>query len=259
MAKRYDEPSLRPAIFTAIIEGRSHVDKVKERLGKKCIRLPVTLNILKLIKETLSRSQWIYGEIRLFWVICTLAFSGGFRIHELLSKLEKSFDPAFTLLSSDIRLSNVKIGKKTVEVIQVRVKSPKEDRIGKDVIVDVYQSGGFACPVSAYKKWTETNPPISTNKPAFRIPNGTPLTGKTFNKNLRELLSNHLDYSKGKITSHKFRGGLASMLGLLGYEDEQIQAMGRWSSRSFEDYIKLSRTKRAKMAREMASLMSKHC
>ena len=156
LAKIYDEPSLRPAIVSSVIEGRSHIDKVKERLGGRCIRLPVTLNIMKLIKATLNRSNDSYGVIRLIWAICTKAFSGGFRIHELLSRLENSYDPAFTLLTSDVKVARVKIGNKPVEVLQVRVKSPKEDRIGKDIIVDVYESGGFACPVRAFKKWKET-------------------------------------------------------------------------------------------------------
>jgi hypothetical protein len=43
------------------------------------------------------------------------------------------------------------------------------------------------------------------------------------------------------------------MLGQAGFEDQEIMATGRWSSRVFERYIKLARTKQA-TARENSAL-----
>ena len=45
---------------------------------------------------------------------------------------------------------------------------------------------------------------------------------------------------------------MATLLGQMGCGDEEIQAMGRWSSRAFEAYLKMPRTKRAMMAKKMA-------
>ena len=73
---------------------------------------------------------------------------------------------------------------------------------------------------------------------------------------MKELLSPYIDYSKKKISTHSFRGGMATLLGQLGFADEEIQAMGRWSSRAFEAYLKLPRTKRACMAKKMANICS---
>ena len=46
---------------------------------------------------------------------------------------------------------------------------------------------------------------------------------------------------------------MATLLGQIGFSDEEIQAMGRWSSRAFESYMKMPRTKRATMAKKMSS------
>jgi hypothetical protein len=41
------------------------------------------------------------------------------------------------------------------------------------------------------------------------------------------------------------------MLGTLGYDDEDIQEVGRWSSRAFEEYLMLPRTKRMAVAKKI--------
>ena len=53
---------------------------------------------------------------------------------------------------------------------------------------------------------------------------------------------------------HSFRAGMASLLGTLGYTDEDIQAVGRWSSRAFLAYLKLPRTQRLTMAKKIGEL-----
>ena len=256
LVKGFDEPVLRPALVKNIIGGKCHMDTICDRLSKRAKRMPVTVNILKLLKSTLNESKMNYGDKRLLWAVSVIAFSGAFRIHELLARKQGSFDPSFTLLQRDIKLVKVKIGQSEQEILTVKLKSPKEDRIGRDVIVDVYTTGGLLCPVRAYKKWLETCPPLEAKKPAFRQTDGVPLTGRKMNKVLKELLSKHLDYRKAKISTHSFRSGIASMMGSLGYSDEDIQAVGRWSSQAFESYLKMPRTKRAKMAREIAKRLS---
>ena len=192
----------------------------------------------------------------LVWAVCLICFFGGFRIHEILSKTKRYFDPAFTLLGKDIKVAKVKVGKESLSVLQVLIKSPKEDRIGNKIIVDIYETKGKFCPVKYFQRWMESKPPCSNNKPAFLKPDGSPFSGSDFNRILRSLLSPHLDYNKTKISTHSFRGGMATLLGQLGYSDEDIQAMGRWSSRAFESYLKMPRTKRVTMAKRLARFCS---
>ena len=50
------------------------------------------------------------------------------------------------------------------------------------------------------------------------------------NKYLEIYLKGKADYLGGKVTSHSFRAGLATARARLGYEEEDIKAMGRWKS-----------------------------
>ena len=45
------------------------------------------------------------------------------------------------------------------EVIQVRVKWPKENKTGGEFVVEVFESANDHCPVKALKKWWGRNPP----------------------------------------------------------------------------------------------------
>lgn len=244
-------PVLRPDIVKTILQGAHHQDTIRERLENKPKRLPVTENMMKMIKLELGNQGYTMKKMRLIWAVCSISFFGGTRIHELLSRKENSFDPSFTLLARDIKIKKIKIGKETEKILQISIKSPKEDRIGREVIIDIYSSHGLLCPVKAFEKWLNTNPPADADKPAFRDENGTPLTGRKLNQILKTCLSEHINYEDGYVTSHSFRSGIASLMGTLGYTDSQIKAVGRWSSSAFESYLKLPRTKRAEMARKI--------
>ena len=247
-------PILRSDLVKQILEGRVHMDTVQKRQGNKPTRLPVTPTVLKLLKLELKSSTLSKENKRLLWAVITIAFAGGFRIHELLSTMEAKFDPLYTLLGEDIKIKPITHRGEKIETLQIKLKSQKTDRIGVDCIVDVYESNGAFCPVKAFNKWKRTTNQLQNLKPAFREDNGKPLTGKNFNKHLKQLLSNHIDYSMGNITSHSFRAGIATLMGELGYSDDEIKALGRWSSRAFETYLKLPRTKRLEMARAIGNL-----
>ena len=247
-----DIPALRHPIINSILEGKAHIETVNARLKNKPKRLPITLNLLKLIKAKINIWEESDQMRLLVWSVCLICFFGGFRIHEILAKSKNVFDSAFTLLGKDLKVTNIKVGKENLSTLQVLIKSPKEDRVGKEFIIDVYETKGSLCPVKYFQRWKNSNPPNSQRKPAFLKPDGSPLTGQEFNKILKTLLGPHIDYTKRKVSSHSFRGGMATLLGQLGYSDEDIQAMGRWSSRAFEAYMKLPRTRRAIMAKKLA-------
>jgi len=219
-------PILRPDIVKTIIMGAKHQDIIKERLENKPKRIPVTVDMLKMIKIELGGMRIPQERRRLIWAVCTLNFFGGFRVHETLSKAEGYFDPAFTLLSRDIKIKQIIVGKTKEKILEVKLKSPKEDKTGKTIIVDIYESHGLLCPVKAFEKWKRTNPPEDRNKPAFRDETGTPLTGRKLNGILKMCLKKHIHYTGGSVSSHSFRSGIASLMGTMGYSDSQIQAIG---------------------------------
>lgn len=253
ICKGIEPPSFRTALVNLVLKGISNKEGAEKRGKKVGSRLPVTLNILRLLKILIGKLGIPKVDKKLLWTVCTVAFAGAFRIHELLCKTESIFDPAHTLLTDDVTLSTSHAGAVT---LHIRLKCPKESRNNADTIVDVYESGSDTCPIAAYKTWFN-EASHKEKMPIFRCKSGTPLTGKKFNTYIKSMLRPYIDQSKGKFVSHSFRIGLASMLGSLGYEDDDIKAAGRWSSRAFQTYLKLTRTKRARMGKTISALARK--
>lgn len=246
--------TLRSPVINQIMQGACNLDAMQKRLGNKPTRLPVTPAVLKLIKAELKASPLPKQDKLLYWTICTIAFMGAFRIHELLSRVEGSYDPSFTLLGRDVNMKTIKVNKKEMRTLTILLKSEKSDRVGKSTIVDVYESGGMFCPVRAFEKWKSATTVFASNLPAFRLDSGKPLTGRKFNTMLKQMLGKHLHYERGRISSHSFRSGMASLMGKLGYTEQEIQAIGRWSSQAYQTYLKLPRTQRMRMARHIGNI-----
>ena len=222
------------------------MEVIVARQGRKQKRLLVTLNLMKLLKVEIKIMYSSQVDRALLWAVSTIAFNGCLRIHELLARKETEFDPEFTLLNLDIIVKQINVSKTETTVHQNRLKSPKEDRIGKVKIIDIYQSNGIICPIKPYNRWDKLWADRDPGTPVFRMENG-----HRFNKYLKELLGTHIDYRQGKITSHSFRAGMATLLGQIGFSDKDIRAIGMWSSDSFERYLKLPRTKHSEIARNI--------
>ena len=248
--KGMGEPDLRAGRVKWLLTGKKNMDIMEKKQNPGTKRLPVTIAVLKLVKALLRDCLLTAMEKLLVWSICCLAFNGCFRIHELLCKEGGKFDPHFTLLNENLMV--VKDGGR--EVIQVWVKWPKENKTGGEFVVEVFESANDHCPVRALKKWWGRNPPREDGLPAFRRENGEAMTGKHMNSVLKDLLKDHVDYKRGKITGHSFRSGVPSILGAAGYTEEEIKVVGRWSSRAYECYTKLPRVKRREMAMGIGSL-----
>jgi hypothetical protein len=78
------------------------------------------------------------------------------------------------------------------------------------------------------------------------------LTGSKLNKLLKEWIGEVVP----GVSTHSFRIGAASMMGKLGFSDNDVKAVGRWGSRAFESYIRLPRTKRKMVAEKLAKYVA---
>lgn len=247
------EPNLRSGQVKLVIRGQENIDATAKRNGSNKGRLPVTMALMKILKDKIRNQNWVKQKKFLIWAVATLAFHGGFRIHELLARLQSTFDPDFTLLSEDAHIKTHIEGPTKTKFVELSIKNPKENKVGTVVIVDVFETGGHTCPVKAFEKYNSTRD-HTRGLPLFRDETDTPLTGGKLNKILKHLLQDVIDYRLGSICTHSFRSGLASLMAEKGLTDEEIQIMGRWSSRAYELYIKLPRTKRATTALRLGKL-----
>jgi hypothetical protein len=236
-----------------VVKGKQNMDNIESRRIGQPGRLPMTLTMMKLLKACIRTWAVDIDMKLLVWAVSTIAFHGSFRVHEILCKTEREFDPDFTLLGKDVKLTSQKCMTESRERLAFNIKCPKEARTGQSVVVDVFETKGATCPVKAFKRWKnriERKP----DEPLFTDKENRPLTGRRLNKIVKGLLEVHIDYRKGKVSSHSFRAGMASLLAEKGFEEDEIKVTGRWNSRAFECYTKLPRTRREEIARKLGEI-----
>ena len=253
IAMGFKTNSLRTPFINQIICGKKNKETVENITENSREKIPITPKMMLLIKKDLKTSNFDNKTQLLIWSACTLLFYGAFRGGEILSTREKSFDPVTTLRGRDISLRTIKVKNEKIQVLQIKLKSEKTNKTGHANIVDVYASNNRCCPIAAWKKWhgaTQFHPSL----PAFMLNQESAFTCKKLNQYLANFNKKYINTPGRSLSTHCFRSGLASTLAKIGYSDEEIQRTGRWSSRAFQDYIRLPRTQRVTMAREIARL-----
>jgi hypothetical protein len=243
-------PIIRTGLVKLVLKGLTNRDNIASKSEHLSGRLPMTTNVMLLLKKLIERLDMNKKDKAMIWAVATVAFAGAFRISEILCKNESTFDPDFELLGRNVPFSLDNSGQATAHFT---LKCPKESKGNKVTIVDVFQNDGPLCPITAIRNW-DRGSTKDPNLPFFRFSDGTPLTGAKLNLILDKTLGAYTDKTVGKFTTHSFRIGLATELGRLGYSDEEIMAAGRWSSRAFEAYIRLKRTKRAPVAKKISKI-----
>lgn len=253
LCQGHNKVDLGGDLVSHVLTGLEQEDRLRDKQGGKRDRMPVTLDMMKAIRVNLRRMQWALGRKRLVWAMAALAFSGSFRVHELLSHSKTRYDPTSTLLMEDISFGFRGEGGKKTRVLKVFLKAPKEAKGKEGVVVDLFETNSYLCPVVAMEKYLASLSFVaSKSSPVFRTGQGQGYTGVAFNADLKVVLRNVVDWDKSKLTSHSFRAGLATELASLGYSDQDIMVLGRWRSDAYLHYVKTARTRRLKVVEEVA-------
>ena len=250
-AKGFEELNTNSALIDEVLEGHKKLknpqplDPSQSRKRQKG-RLPCTLNTLRWLKTKIKLSNLSPSEKVLMWGACSIGFFGSLRLGELLSKLETEFDPNTSLLKKDfVIVKGDKIDDR--RALHLRIRSSKTNKTGKPETVIVYETNDACCPVKAAEKILHLNRNLSQDKPIFSLGNLKLLTQNKFNFHLKVLTEGSAYH--GRLSGHSFRAGIPSILGKLGYSDEKLKKVGRWSSRAFTFYTKLGRTNRQQVAK----------
>ena len=253
IALGFNEPVLREPIVKLILKGQSNWDMVRKKISGQVGRLPVSKKVLLLIKKMIQKQSLPQSEKLLVWAVSTVLWNGSFRVHEILGRVQREYDPQTTLLWEDVREREVVVDGSTVTALAFKIKSPKVDKVGTGDYVEVYWTGGFNCPVTAFQRWRRASRVEEQPKmPVFRLTQGCCYTGQQLNKRLEELTGELCSHVKGgKITSHSFRAGVASEMCKAGYSEQDILAAGRWGSDAYKSYCKLGSTYRANLVRTL--------
>ena len=211
MQKGFFSAWIRPEIIKQITRGACNRDQLEKRMLGKTGKHAMTPDLMWILKSKLGLFAWRRSRKRIVWAVSTLCWAGALRIHEVLARSSSCYDPLTTMMASDVKLCKTKVNTKMVETLKVLIRHPKEERLSSGVVIDVFATGDFMCPIKAYKDWQKDKVvKLSTQKPLFRLAEGQNFTGALFNKDLKLLLKDEVDYEKTPITSHSFRRGLAN-------------------------------------------------
>lgn len=190
---------------------------VRRTRSSNDVRQPMTVSILSaLIRKLMS---WVLPkyEFHLIKAMFTLAFHFGLRISEITTS-------PHNLQFEDIKVENSQLS--------ITFKKFKHYQ-GLPLIHTIKASFSTICPVSAII--TFCNLRGKQPGPLF-ILKGKPISSQFFNSNLKALLEQC--NIKGKITSHSFRIGAATLWASLKYSETQIRNLGRWKSNAFHKYLR---------------------
>jgi hypothetical protein len=248
IVRGWPAPPVRTDLINLIIRGKKNIQAAEKRVVPTPDRQPITPDILALLKARLGTWDAPPADKRGVWAVASVCFHGAFRLGELLCKSESVFDPQYALLGMDTDIDTSYSENGCKGVCRIRIKSPKEDKINRSLIVDVFGTGENLCPVKAMAAWRAAGGGGDPELPLFRLTNGKLLTPRKFMVVVRSRLRGYLDGVDRSIAGHSFRIGLASMLAALGYSEADIKAMGRWSSRAWLEYVKHPRTLRIEVA-----------
>ena len=252
LEKGTNPPVIRTDLVNLVLHGEANRDNLKKKTGKKKSRIPMTPTSLKLLKAELSASDMSYHDKRLIWAVSSILYFGALRPGEVLCKNSNSFEPTSSLLLKDLTVKACKINEKDSKLLQVYISSEKTNTTGKGRLIDIYSCpASDLCPVRAYSKFCEASNLKDDGKPAFRLRSGKNFTTNLFNKKLKQYLGKHLNSETGFVSGHSFRIGITSLVSQLGYDEDQIKSLGRWSSQAYLSYIRLPRTRRQEIARAL--------
>ena len=125
-----------------------------------------------------------------------------------------------------------------------RSQSATKFGAGSNVVVGRTESG--ICPVTALLDYVSIRG--DHPGPFFVLETATPITKPWFVAQLRGILA-AVGLPQGQFAGHSSRIGAATTAALVGIEDSTIQALGRWQSAAFLQYIWTPKSQLAAMSR----------
>ena len=144
VSKGIDPPVIRSDFVKQILRGKLNADNIVKRSTPQAKRMPVTIAVMQLMKELIRTCDKSLINKCLLWSVCTLAFAGSFRVHELLCRSSTTFDPDFDLLCEDVSAHHAP-SPTARPFLSVLLKCPKENRqVNRRLSMFSHQKGNFA-------------------------------------------------------------------------------------------------------------------
>ena len=235
----YGQPLLR---LDRVLRGIKKLHKAKTRP-----RLPITVDILRMLIFFLSFSCFGKQDDLMLSAVLTLAFYGFLRCGEFTVPSGAAYSPRRHLSMQDVVFYPSFYNP---TYMTVHFKYSKTDPFGKGHVITLHVTNTLTCPVMAMKQYLETRT-FDLYGPLFLFADGSALTRCQFIRYLRFLLEK-VGLQAELYAGHSFRIGAATTAAAAGLPDWLIQAMGRWSSECYKRYIRITNHSLHQACREMA-------
>ncbi|XP_056122442.1 uncharacterized protein LOC130100837 [Rhinichthys klamathensis goyatoka] len=196
-------------------------------------RQPITLDILTKCIHTLRSGYRSLNTSRTLDAMFILAFFGFLRCSELA--ITSRFDPKIHPNISDLSVLDS-------ETISFLIKQSKTDQTKKGHFIYIFNLSSPIQPfqtILAYLQLRNSHAK-SHLEPLFIDDSNKPVTRFWFQKHLKSVLQLS-GIPAENFSSHSFRIGAATSAAQKGLSQQQIQALGRWSSDAFQTYIRTNR------------------
>ena len=128
-------------------------------------------------------------------------------VGEILAVKPNDFIPDRTIVWDNIKLEEMELEGKQVEVVRIKIRSPKEIKSQHSIqFAELVGTGGWMCPVAAVKALKQMRSRKEGRLgPLCRRKEGSLLTGRILNQYLKKFLAAKADYLGGKLSLHSFR------------------------------------------------------
>ncbi len=168
---------------------------------------------------------------KMLWAVACMCFFGCLRAGEALAPESGEFDEKAHLTWGDVQLEKAK----SPVWIRVRIKESKTDRLRVGASVTLHRTDRDICPVRTVLEFMVCRG--SGPGPFFTEGGGGSLTRRDFVVEVRKALVERGIPESG-ISGHSFRIGAATAAAAGGASEEEVKALGRWTSREYKSYIR---------------------
>ena len=236
-------------------EANMLLNSLKKSVHVRDKRVAVTPRILLTLKHRIKQSGLSQYNKLMLWAISTMMFFGCLRVGEVLSPSTREF--ADTTLIWE-RVSWNDIGEDpSSSWMKLSLLAPKEKRCYSLVDVEILGlSEKTFFPIRAFRAWrrlADKGLPAEPSMPVFRFIEGTLVTPRWLNDQLKSLLQSDVDYSTSGVFTHSFRAGMVTTLARMGFSERTCQLVGRWTSSAWMAYAKQGRSLRMEDMRKISS------
>lgn len=209
-------------VIRKILEGCRRLNKTTDS------RLPICKHILEQLCNALPYLCSNIYETKLFTAAFKLAYYGMLRVSEFAHT-------SVILADRPLQLSDVALS--PTEVL-ITIRQSKTSQSGKSICLQIPKSEPYSQSChAAVQQFLEQRPTSSTKEQFFCHNDHSKLTRYQFAAVLSKCIR-YLGLSDTNYKTHSFRIGRATDLSLAGVNSEDMKSAGRWSSNTYNKYIR---------------------